>query len=49
MFRLKVWVFDRWQWGRKSYDSLEAAKSRVEELRAFGIKAKVAHSSELFN
>lgn len=49
MFRLKVWISRHWTWGRVSYDTLETATQRVQELKAVGIKAKVAPSSELFN
>lgn len=49
MYRLKVWAGRSWHWGRVSYETFEAATKRVAELKAVGIKAKVAPSSELFN
>ena len=49
MYKLKVWAGRSWHWGIKSYDTIEAASKRVEELKAVGIKAKIAPSSELYN
>ena len=49
MFRLKVWASGSWRWGLITYASREAAENRVKELKAVGIKAKIAKNEELFN
>ena len=49
MYRLKVWASGRWRWGLVTYSSREAAENRLNELRAVGIKAKIAKNEELFN
>ena len=49
MYRLKVWQSGRWKWGRKFYDSIEAAENRVKELKKVGIRAKIARVEDLYN
>ena len=48
MFRLQVWFDRHWKWGIKTYSTMEEALRRVQQLKAAGIKAKVARESELF-
>lgn len=49
MYRLQVWFQRHWKWGIQTYDTLEAATARVEELKKVGIKSRVKTSAELFN
>lgn len=49
MYRLQVKYYGEWKWGIRDYDTLDAAKSRVEELAKVGIRAKVKLAAELFS
>ncbi len=49
-FRLKVKINSkRWKVGTNSYNSLQEANKRVEELSAVGIVAKVYSEADLFD
>jgi len=49
MYRLQVKYKGKWKWGLVQYDTIEAAKGRVAELKKVGINARVRLNEELFN
>lgn len=48
MFRLQVWCQRKWQWGLNTYNTMEEADKRLQELARVGIKARVKPLAELF-
>ena len=47
MYRLQVRINNRWAWGLHDYESLEAAKERMTQMKAVGIRARVRPLAEL--
>lgn len=48
MYTLQVMYQRRWRWGIVQYDTLEAAKQRVQELAQVGIKSRIKLTAELY-
>lgn len=48
MYRLQVYHGRRWVWGLNDY-TLEQAQKRAEELKVYGIKARVKPLAELIS
>lgn len=48
MYTLQVMCQRRWRWGIVQYDTLEAAKQRVQELARVGIKSRIKLTAELY-
>lgn len=49
MFTLQVKLKGRWRWGIVQYDTLEAAKQRVQELAKAGIKSRIKLTAEFYS
>ncbi len=49
MYRLQVLYYGNWRWGIREYNTLEAAKARIKELKKVGIRARVKLAAELFS
>lgn len=49
MYTLQVKLQKQWRWGIVQYDTLEAAKRRVQELAKVGIKSRIKLTAELYS
>ena len=48
MYTLQVKCEGRWRWSIHTYETLDAAHRRVNELARVGIKSRVKLASELY-
>ena len=48
MFTLQVKYNGRWKWSIRTYQTMEDAKRRIEELAQGGIKSRVRLAAELY-
>ena len=48
MYILQVKYKRSWKWGINTYNTIEEANNRVEELAKAGIKSRVRLASELY-
>lgn len=49
MYTLQVKCEGRWRWSIHTYETLDAARRRVNELTRVGIKSRVKLTSELYS
>lgn len=49
MYTLQIKCECRWRWSIHTYETLDAARHRVNELARVGIKSRVKLASELYS